>query len=86
MASGDYVVDVCKQADPTKLAELVGASKTYWTGPSKGYRLLSDEQGGDFLRAFESKIENGMYITGDHKFASSGEVVLIYEKVFDSGS
>ena len=80
MALGDFVVDVCRESDPDKLAAHVAASKAYWTGSTKGYKLLSDEVGLDFLRVFSSKVEDGKYATGLPTNTFSGEVILVYER------
>lgn len=80
MAVGDFVVDICRQDDPDKLAAHVAASKTYWTGPTKGYKLLSDEIGLDYLRVFISTTEGEKYSTGLPTKNWSGDVILVYER------
>lgn len=79
MAIGDFVVDVCSQSDPDKLSAHVEASKAYWTGPTKGYKLISDDIGHDYLRVFTSTIDQGKYATGLPK-TWSAEVVLVYHR------
>lgn len=80
MAYGDLVIDVCRQNDAAKLAQLVEASKTYWTSHEKGYKLISDEVGKDFVRSFESAISDGAYNEGGTKYLANGDVVLVYQR------
>jgi hypothetical protein len=80
MANGDLVVDICKHVDAAALKALVEASQAYWTSPSKGYQLISDDVGKDFVRAFESAITNGAYDQGTTKYLADGEVILVYQR------
>ena len=80
MAIGDIVVDVCNDSDPDNLELLVAASKAYWTSPVKGYTLISDDVGRDFVRVFASKIENGAYQQGEPDPVRSGDVILVYQR------
>lgn len=80
MPFGDIIVDICQEADPAKLTQLVAASKKYWTSDQKGYKLISDDKGKDFIRSYESKISSGRYEQGSTKYLASGQVILIYQR------
>jgi len=79
MPAKDYVIDVCKNSDAEELKKLVAASTAYWTSEAKQYKLLSDDEAGDYLRVFASSIKDGIYKPGKST-PWDGDVVLVYER------
>ena len=70
------VCDVIKSTATVDKSTLVEASKAYWTG--KGYTLVSDESGPDYLTIHESKMRSDKYDPGNPK-AYHGDVILVYQ-------
>jgi hypothetical protein len=78
MIKGDIVVDICRENNALKLGQLVAASQAYWS--SKGYTLISNAQGKDFVRIFASNIDSGSYDEGASILTKDGDVILVYEQ------
>lgn len=82
MAGGLVVVEICNSDDAEKLKELVAASIAYWTSDQKGFKLISDRTGSDFLVVNEgASISANVYKPGATTFAQQGEVALVFERV-----
>ena len=79
--AGLLVVDICNHDDAEKLKELVAASVAYWTSEQKGFKLISDRVGSDFLVVNEgSAIKDNVFKPGPTTFAQQGSVALVFER------
>ncbi|KQZ61446.1 hypothetical protein ASD67_19685 [Sphingopyxis sp. Root1497] len=81
MAQGNIIVDICSDSDPQALKTLVASSKAYWTSTQKGFKLISDDGGSDYLRVYKSQLSETDYQQGSTVYHSDGDVILIYEKI-----